>query len=232
MCLRFTLHNPDAARATLARALGLPLELPPATGPRYNITLTHQVPAVVAGPDRPAMAELRWGLIPARAAGSAPPRLLPNAKAETAGQLRSFREAVARRRCLIPANGFYEWSTFGREKLPHLFTLADNAPFAFAGIWEPAPDDTPGTFAILTTTPNALVAPIHHRMPVILPEPRMAAWLGSAPLSASLYQDLTTPLPDAALTVRRVSTYVNSSRHEGPACHAPPEAEPLEFTFD
>jgi len=233
MCLRYTLHEPRVAAALLARALGVPLEFPADTPNRYNVTLTHDVPAVVAREDtRPQVTTLRWGLLTRHEAQATRPRLMPNAKAETAGQLRSFREAVARRRCLIPANGFYEWSTFGREKLPHLFTLAGDEPFAFAGIWEAPVGEGPPTFALLTTRPNALVAPVHDRMPVILPAPLMAAWLGAEPLSEASYAQLTAPCPAGQMRARRVSTYVNSARHEGPACHAPPEAEPLEFTFD
>ena len=122
-----------------------------------------------------------WGLMPFYERQKPQRRLLPNAKAETAPTLAAFRQAVAHRRCLVPANGFYEWQTLGKLKLPHLFTLRDGAPFAFAGIWEPAEGDIPETYGILTTEPNALVAPLHHRMPVILTPETMARWIGSAP---------------------------------------------------
>lgn len=205
MCVRYTLHKPDDALAAIAAALARKLTLsPPALSEsnglpdwatrRFNITLTHVVPVVSAGADGPELHGMVWGLVPAYARSQATTpscssakttTMLHNAKAETAATLSAFKQSVAKRRCLVPANGFYEWQTFGKLKLPHLFTLRDEEPFAFAGIWEPGEEEAeveqegterkegragsmPGSFAILTTTPNDLVAPIHNRMPVIL----------------------------------------------------------------
>lgn len=225
MCVRYTLHQPEAALEAIAGALPAHLPAPDWCAPRFNATLTHVLPVVALGTEGPAVRGMRWGLAPASLmpAGAADGRrLLPNATAEKAAASPVFRRATARRRCLVPANGFYEWRRLGRARLPHLFTLRGEEPFAFAGIWEPAAaDGEPPTFAILTTVPNELVAPIHDRMPVLLPRERMAAWLGAEPLAAAEYHALTRPLDPTRLAVRPVSTYVNSTSHEGAGCHAP-----------
>ncbi len=232
MCVRYTFHQPDEALATVAKALAAKLApLPDWAKPKFNVTLTHVMPVVVAGVDGPEVAGLGWGLVPFYERGRPERRMLPNAKAETAVSLPAFKGAVARRRCLVPANGFYEWQTVGKVKWPHLFTLKHEEPFAFAGIWEPPEDDTPGTFGILTTAPNALVSPIHNRMPVILTGETMPRWLGRAPLAEEEYRTLTLPLAPELMQERRVSRYVSNSRHEGPQCHSPPEEEPPELAL-
>jgi putative SOS response-associated peptidase YedK len=262
MCVRYTLHKPDEALAAIAAALACRLAPPPEwVRPQFNATLTHVMPVISAGVHGPELQGMVWGIAPFQAMGatrrhdflpalSQPAlnssmglnrRLLPNAKAETAATLSTFKQSVATRRCLIPANGFYEWQTLGKMKLPHLFTLRDEAPFAFAGIWEPddgaletQPTHYPlrttryGSFAILTTSPNDLMVPIHNRMPVILTAETMPRWLGHEPLPAAEYRTLTQPLSVEQMQQRPVSRYVSNSRHEGPACHAPPEVPPPE----
>jgi putative SOS response-associated peptidase YedK len=264
MCVRYTLHKPDEALAAIAAALARKVSISPPTlslpavsasnglpdwvTPRFNVTLTHIMPVVAASPDGPELRGMSWGLEPKDVRALPKERMLPNAKAETAATLPAFRQSVAARRCLVPANGFYEWQTMGKLKLPHLFTLRDEAPFAFAGIWEP-PDEEDGaatppsrsadvktldlpTFSILTTAPNALIAPIHNRMPVILTAAAMRRWLGREPLPEAEYRALTQPLPADRMQSRPVSRYVSNSRHEGPACHAPPEAPPPELALE
>ncbi len=252
MCVRCTFHEPDKALATVAAALARKL-VPPALSvskgsngppdwvtPRFNVTLTNFVPSFAAGEAGPKLRGMMWGMVPAYARSQpiAPTcsqakttTLLPNAKAETAATLYAFKSATGHRRCLIPANGFYEWQTFGKLKLPHLFTLRDEAPFAFAGIWEPSEDDTPDNFGILTTTPNDLVAPIHNRMPVLLTAETMPRWIGSEPLPEAEYRALTAPLPAERMQERPVSRYVSNSRNEGPLCHTPPEAPSPELAL-
>lgn len=232
MCVRYTLHQSDAALKAISRALAKTLTAAVAAEPRYNVTLTHRMPVVAAGGD--SEAEVRgmvWGLVPFYERAKTPRRMLPNAKAETATTLAAFKDGVAYRRCLVPANGFYEWKTVGKTKLPHLFTLRDDEPFAFAGIWEPADGDLPETFGVLTTEPNALVAPIHGRMPVLLTEATMARWLGAAPLAAEEYRALTRPLPAERMTVRPVNRFVSNSRNDGPQCLEPPEDAPPELNL-
>lgn len=160
------------------------------------------------------------------------PRLLANARSETAARLPAFRRAVAERRCLVPANGFYEWMSIGGVKRPHLFTLGGEEPFAFAGIWDPAAGAFPETYCILTTAPNELVARVHDRMPVILTADTMPRWLGDAPLAAAELMDLVAPIAAGRMESRPVSRYVSNSRNEGPQCHAPPEEAPPEPEFN
>jgi putative SOS response-associated peptidase YedK len=226
VCVRYTLHDADAALSVIAKALGA--ELSPAAwrAGRYNVALATVMPVVAEGSGKPEVRGMMWGLVAPGGKDGPRPRLLPNARAETVAALPAFRRAVERRRCLVPANGFYEWRAEAGGRQPHLFTLRDSVPFAFAGIWEPADDRRPETYSILTTTPNEIVAPIHDRMPVILTGATMARWLGSGPLPDTERRSLTQPLEPGLMTVVRVSRFVNSTRNEGPQCHAPAE-DPL-----
>ncbi|HWA09471.1 MAG TPA: SOS response-associated peptidase [Opitutaceae bacterium] len=231
MCVRYTLHKTDAALAAIAQALARKLAPPEWARPRYNVTLTHIMPVVAVGADGPEVRGMMWGLVPFYERKKPQMRMLPNAKAETATTLSAFKQSTAKRRCLVPANGFYEWQTVGKLKLPHLFTLKGEEPFAFAGIWEPAEGNTPETFGILTTEPNELVAPIHNRMPVILTQATMPRWLGSEPLAEDEYRALTKPLPAGLMSERPVNRFVNNSRNEGPQCLEPPEEAPPELAL-
>ncbi len=229
MCTRYTLQLAEAALAAIAKALARKLVLAEAAKSRYNITLTQVVPAVVERAAGPEVIQMMWGLVPFYERGKARKRMLPNAKSETAASGTTFKESVAKRRCLVPANGFYEWLEVGKVKYPHLFTLRNEEPFAFAGIWETGVDDTlPPCFAILTTEPNGLVAPIHNRMPVILTHETMARWIGSEPLPEPEYRELTRPLAAEKMQERPVNRFVSNARNEGPKCIAPPDPEPVE----
>jgi putative SOS response-associated peptidase YedK len=232
MCVRYTLHKDDEAMAAIAKALARKLAPPEWAKPKYNVTLTHVMPVVAAGADGPEVRGMMWGLVPFYERKKTQMRMLPNAKAETAASLPAFKQSVAKRRCLVPANGFYEWQTIGKLKFPHLFTLKDEAPFAFAGIWEPAEDNTPETYGILTTAPNELVATIHTRMPVILTPETMPRWLGSEPLPEAEYRELTSPLASDRMQERPVNRFVNNSRNEGPKCLEPPDTEPPELVLE
>ena len=134
-----------------------------------------------------------------------------------------FRDAFQRRRCLVVADGFYEWQKNGNAKVPHFIRLRSGRPFGFAAIWSSF--RTPvgqrvGTCAILTCMPNELVAPIHNRMPVILPGEARERWLDRNADAASL-RELLVPLPSAEMDAYPVSTFVNSPRNDGPECVAP-----------
>ena len=223
MCVRYVLHKTDAALAAIAQALSRSLAKPDWVQPRFNVALTNVMPVVAAGGAGPELRGMMWGYVPFYEQGKPRMRLLPNAKAEMAPESPAFRQAAARRRCLVPANGFYEWRTVGREKEPHVFMLQGEEPFAFAGLWEPGAEQQPETFAILTTEPNELVRPIHNRMPVILTLATMARWLGDQPLPAPEYAALIRPLDAARMTGRPVNRFVSNSRHEGPQCLAPPD---------
>lgn len=231
MCVRYTLHQGKTAIDVIAEQIARELTTPADIAPRYNVTLTHTMPVVAIKSREPVLTSMMWGLVPFPARPTLSQRMLPNAKSETARTLGPFKNGTARHRCLIPANGFYEWETRGKSKWPHLFTLKDEMPFAFAGIWEPGHEETPDSYAILTTEPNALVAPIHHRMPVMLTGKSMAQWLGSEPLPESDYHQITQPHDAGDMQSRPVNRYVNNSRHEGPECLAPPDEEPRELVL-
>ncbi len=230
MCVRYTLHKTDAALAAIARALAKNLAPPEWVKPKYNITLTQVVPVVAVQDEAPAVCGMMWGLVPFYERDQPQMRMLPNATAEKAATSPAFRQAIARRRCLIPANGFYEWATVRKMKRPHLFTLKEEEPFAFAGIWEPGTSHSlPPCFAILTTVPNELVAPIHNRMPVMLTRETMPRWIGTEPLPEPEYRELTKPLAPEKMSEREVNRFVNNAKNEGPQCLEPPEetaAEP------
>lgn len=217
MCGRFTLTAPGEE---VAEAFGL--DEVPALSPRYNIAPTQPLLVVhLASPEGPRRAAwLRWGLVPAGAIE--PGRPLINARAETAWEKPSFREAFARRRCLVPADGFYEWAPEGGRKQPYLFRRSDGRPFAFAGLWEPASEaDRPGTCVLLTTEPNELARRIHDRMPVILDPADHARWLDPRLSAPAALRPLLRPYPAGPMTAHRVSGAVNDPAHDAPDCVSP-----------
>ena len=218
MCGRYTLTTPGDV---LAPVLGL--ESAPELAPRYNIAPSQQVPIVRAGPGRRReLAMVRWGLVPHWAKEAAIGNRLINARAETLGEKPAFRDSFRRRRCLIAADGFYEWQKLEQGKRPYLLRLADGSPFAFAGLWsswrDPGSGDPLETCAIVTTTPNELAATVHDRMPVILPPAAFTAWLD--PDSPSPVE-LLVPFPADRMTAFPVSRRVNDPSYDGPDCVAP-----------
>lgn len=204
MCGRFCLTSPEAA---LARLFGAADARVP---PRYNIAPGQTVPVMTAE----GLVAMRWGLIPswARDPGAIGTKMI-NARVETAADKPAFRPAWRRRRCLIPADGFFEW----HDRRPFLFRRPDAAPFAFAGLWEVREDLT--SFAILTRDADAQVAPYHHRMPVLLVD-GFDAWLKGGDDPGRSPVDLTVPSP-VDLTVQEIGRRVNSPRHDDPAVIAP-----------
>jgi len=144
MCSRYTLTDLRAAVAALHDQLA---ELADADWtPRYNVALTQVMPVITKRNGRPRLEKMRFGIVTPARAPTERPLLLPNARAETLATKPAFRDAASTRRCLIPADGFYEWEKAGESRLPHYFTLKDRRPFFFAGLWEPARDDRPGAF--------------------------------------------------------------------------------------
>lgn len=225
MCGRFTQKTPTEQ---LASAFAL-TQAPPDLGLRYNIAPSLPVLAI---PNRsPRHAEIfRWGLVPAWAKDPSIGQRLANARSETAATKPAFREALRQRRCLVLADGFYEWKTAGNHKLPFYFSLRDGAPFAMAGLWEvwrpklrvdERLDTALHTTCLLTTDANPVVADVHDRMPVILPREAWSLWLDPDVHDPALLQPLLRPLADAELVATRVSRHVNSAGHEGPGCIAP-----------
>jgi putative SOS response-associated peptidase YedK len=175
---------------------------------------------------------LRWGLVPSWAKDKGIGARLLNARAETAATQPSFRSAFKKRRCLIPADGFFEWAKVEGRKQPFYFTLQDGGPFAFAGLWEEwkGEGEPLRSCAILTTEANDVVRPVHERMPVILAPDDYTKWLGPAARSQEELLPLLRPLPGEALVARPVSPFVNSARNEGPGCVEPVASEGLLLT--
>ena len=206
--------------------IGTPLNL----RPRYNVAPSQDVAAVRASNSGRSLAMLRWGLIPAWARDPAIGHKLINARSETAAEKPSFRSAFRHRRCLIPADGFYEWQRRGGARQPWLFGLRDGAPMIFAGLWERwtvpegaaltgslaerSPSDAVETCTILTTAANETVAPVHGRMPVILPPDAWDAWLAGKQVPLG-------PCPADAMTAHPVSTHVNRPANDDPRCVEP-----------
>jgi len=195
---------------------------------RYNITPGTKIPALrrrpkAGGSEETEPAMPRWGLVPAWMKEEAPGAGLVNARAESLEVKPSFREAFRSRRCLIPASGFYEWKIAGRARLPWLFQLPDAEPFFLAGLWDNwrAPDGGEfETCAVITTEPNRLMQPIHHRMPAILPLEAGQAWLDPEARPEELRRWLM-PFPAEQMQARAVSLRVNSVANDDAACLRP-----------
>lgn len=217
MCGRFTLFTP-ASRLAEQFLPGEPLSV----APRYNIAPSQPVLAVRPSPaaGRREFAMPRWGLVPAWARDAAIGNRLINARAETVSEKPAFRRAFRERRCLIPADGFYEWKKEGAGKRPFYVRRRDGAPFAFAGIWERW-EGTGGeaveTCAILTTEPNELLAPLHDRMPLIVPPEEYGRWLDPSLRTPERLAPLLRPFPSAALEAFPVGREVNNPRADDPS---------------
>ncbi len=220
MCGRFALITPEEVLATQF-ALPLPDEfLSHPAPPRYNIAPTQPITAVRLSPQtgQREWARLRWGLIPSWAKDDKMGGRMINARSETAAQKPSFRSAFKRRRCLIPADGFYEWQKLNGKKQPIYFQATDKRPFALAGLWESWQGIE--TCTILTVSPNTLVAPIHNRMPVIIAPQDNKMWLKREnDADNRLY--LLRPFVPEKMTAHPVDTFVNNARNDGARCIEP-----------
>ncbi len=239
MCGRFNL---TASGELIAEELGL--DEAPELKPRFNIAPSQPIATIGVQPrtGRRGLTERSWGLVletredrrrqqdlfPDLAGPPAAERRQINARSETAARSPAFREAFARRRCLIPATGFYEWRRApGSRPQPWLFQRADGKPFAFAGLWQPAPASGASTSClILTTEPNALAREVHDRMPVILAPEDYAAWLDPSTTSATRLQPLLRPFPPQAMSAFPVGTAVNDPAVDDPSCLEPVPREP------
>ena len=213
MCGRFALlASTDLAEAyfDLAELDDLPA--------RYNIAPTQPIAVIDAGLDGVRHVRLvRWGLIPSWAKEAKTQSLLFNARSETAADKPSFRAAMRHRRCLVPADGFFEWKRQGEARFPYYIRRRDGGPMAFAGIWETwlgADGSEIDTGAILTTAANGLMARLHDRMPVILPPESWADWLDCANHRPEDVRELTRPAPDDLLEAIAVSERVNAVRND------------------
>ncbi len=209
----------------IASMLGL--ETVPNLEPRYNIAPTQEVIAVRMQDGGRALVRLRWGLIPFWAKDAAIGAKMINARAETLAEKPAFRQAFANRRCVIAADGFYEWKTIAKAKQPFHIHRPDGAPFAFAGLWERWEKDGEPveTCTIITTDAPESLAGIHHRVPVILPPDAMTTWLETPEGQTDGLAELLAPLPDGELIAEPVSTAVNKVANDGPECQEPVELE-------
>ena len=215
MCGRFLLFSSGDA---IARHFAL--EAVPDVAPRYNVAPTQPVLCVgLSREGKTAPARMRWGLVPPWATEPRP--ALINAKVETAADKPAFAEALRQRRCLVPADGFFEWGQLPGGKRPYHFRLGGGL-FAFAGLWGSwRPPSGPPLLgcALLTTEANAAVRPIHARMPVILPPERYATWIDCGlDDPAAVLALLAGPSPADDLEASPVGTYVNNPKNEGPEC--------------
>ncbi|WP_138498841.1 SOS response-associated peptidase [Nostoc sp. PA-18-2419] len=221
MCGRFTLNQSAEALAKVFDVQQLP-DLP--TG--YNIAPTQIVATVLQNPEskKREFQQLHWGLIPSWAKDPGMGAKLINARAETVAEKPAFRSAFKHRRCLVLADGFYEWQRQQGKKQPFYFRLQDGQPFGFAGLWEkwhsPANEEIISC-TILTTAANELLQSIHERMPVILEPQDYELWLDSQQQTPQTLQQLLRPYPAPAMTAYPVSTLVNNSRHHSPECIKP-----------
>ncbi|WP_441290471.1 SOS response-associated peptidase [Sorangium sp. KYC3313] len=233
MCARFTLAVPDFATllamlepssgaGRTARSIAADPEMAARFRPRFNIAPATVHPVLRARDGRRALVAATWGFVARFARGGAGPSLLANARAESARAKPTFREAFAARRCVVPADGFYEWTGPKGARRPTWFHPAEGGLLRLAGLYQPAKD--PGTgepdvrFTILTTEANADVAPIHDRMPVLLGPGDVDLWLGlDEGADADRAEALLRPAPRGALAARAVSPRVNSVAHDDPA---------------
>ncbi len=218
MCGRFSL-------GTSATTLAAQFQLfeTPAWTPRYNIAPTRDVLTVLKKPETPDRQArlLRWGLIPQWAEGPAVGSRMINARAETVATKPAFRRAFRERRCLVLADGFYEWQKQDRRKQPYFIRLRDERPFAFAGLWErwvPQDGQPIDSCTILTTVANDLIQPLHVRMPVIVAATDYETWLSPATQDLDRLHPLLRPYPAEEMIAYPVSTQVNNPANDTPEC--------------
>ncbi len=230
MCGRYAFFAP---REAIERVFGV--ADPPAIEPRYNIAPTQFVPIVRVDRDgRRVLRMVRWGLVPFWARDESIGNRMINARTETLSTNAAFREAFEQRRCLIPVNGFYEWRREGRVSTPWYVESADGEPFALAGLWarwrpRDAAQDAAAldSCTIITAPANALLAPIHTRMPVVLSSAASAAWLDPQQRDAVALARLLEMPGGEQLIARIVSRAVNDARSEGVELIAPAPSDSL-----
>jgi putative SOS response-associated peptidase YedK len=242
MCGRFTSTSPMSA---LAEAFAVDEVTAESLAARYNVAPTQPVPVVAVrrGRDgnvpRRVLGTMRWGLVPSWARDPSVGSRMINARAEGIADKPAYRSALLRRRCIIPADGFYEWQTLGpgpdgrkRAKLPWVIRRADGAPMAFAGLWETwrdrsDPDAVPlRTAVIITTSANEALAPIHDRMPAVLDPSSWATWLDPAVDDRDTVEALLVTAPPSLFAAHPVGTRVNKVDQDGPDLVDPVDPPP------
>src|SRR5258708_359317 len=222
MCGRFQASSSPAELARWFKTTG-PV---PNVQQRYNAAPGQHLPIVLRGAEtgKRRLVTFRWGLIPGWATDAKIGYSTINAMAETVAIKPAFRDAFARRRCLVPADGFYEWKQLdadAKTKQPYRFIMRDGSPMAFAGLWEqwsdPASGETLRTFTIITGEPNALCAPIHNRMPVILDPADFPPWLGETPATADELRALLRPFPAERMEAHVIGPRISNVKNDDAA---------------
>jgi putative SOS response-associated peptidase YedK len=223
MCGRYTITTPPDA----LRRLFLYSEQPNFP-PRYNVAPTQPIPIVRMSEGRRQFVLVRWGLLPGWAKDPRGFTLLINARAESVNDKPAFRNAMKYRRCLVPADGFYEWKQEGKHKRPYFVRRRDRAPFAFAGLWEnwmgPNGEEIESA-AIVTTQASASIAHVHHRMPVMLAPDRFENWLDGRTVDAQAAASLLQPVPDDEVEALEISDRVNRVANDSADIQAPITAQ-------
>ena len=223
MCGRYAITSvPEAIRALF----GYPET--PNFPPRYNVAPTQPIPVVRLNEGQRSFALLRWGLIPAWVKDPRAFSLLINARSESVLDKPAFRNAMQRRRCLIPADGFYEWKQEGGAKRPYFVRPRAGGPIAFAGLWEAwmGPNgEEMETACIVTTAANRALRSLHQRMPVVIPPEAFDLWLNDRTVDAETAAALLVPAPDALFEAYEVTTAVNRTANDAPELIAPAPAQ-------
>ena len=236
MCGRFSLTwNLDELQGRFsfvneATALDPQYNNPQANNAKYNIAPTDPVLTVTNDDGQRRGRVMRWGLIPFWAKDAKIGSRMINAVGETAASKPAFRTAFRKRRCLVLADGFYEWKKNGKQRIPNYIFLKSGEPMAFAGLWETwkSPEgEYVRSCAIITTNSNSFIEPVHSRMPVILSDESEALWLDPLTEDPGILEPLLIPSPPELMSSYVVTDYVNSVRNQGPDCIAPAGASPI-----
>jgi len=219
MCGRFTLTLDPSQLQDLFGLTGTP---PAAWAARYNIAPTQPVAAIILNENsQRELTHFQWGLIPSWSKDISIGSRMINARAETIRDKPAFRAALKKRRCLIPANGFYEWQKTDKVKTPMYITMKDGSPFAIAGLWEQwrsPQEDVIRSCTLITTTPNSFMEKIHDRMPAILNPQDYDRWLAPGELPEMDLHHLLSPYPAAKMKAIEVSRKVNSPKFDSVEC--------------
>ena len=216
VCGRYTVSNPKKVLSEVLEGDDCQQ-----MDPRYNVAPNQRAPVVVSEPNGTRhVLKMTWGFIPQELSNDGRGRPVINARGETAAEKPLFRDSVRSMRCVVAADGFYEWQRIDGSKQPYLVRLIGGTPFGFAGLWnrrQTLSGQTLETFTILTTTANRLIAPLHDRMPIILGRRDRRFWLDS-PSGPGILADLLEPFPAEKMETFAVSNCVNDPRHERPEC--------------
>jgi putative SOS response-associated peptidase YedK len=237
MCGRYRIKNTAGLREFLQEKYGITEWGDAHHFPRFNIAPSQDCPVIIMddeGDVLPIPAMMRWGFVPGWEKAEKPALAPINAQSEKVATNGMFRNAVQKRRCLVPADGFYEWLRLDEKtKYPFDIHLKGGRPFLMAGIYECATEIRPATFAVLTTGPNAIMTKIHNRMPAILDDDEARAWLKPGPLTPEQVATLTVPHGAEDMEAIPISSLVNSPKNDvpevlAPVAFTPPPAKPIQ----